>query len=58
VGQFAGGTPEYFGAVLAKGSPLTACVNAAIDSLTEDGTLDTLASTWLPFQDTVPVFKP
>jgi polar amino acid transport system substrate-binding protein len=58
VGQFDGGTPEYFSAVLAKGSPLTDCVNIAIDSLTEDGTLDSLASTWLPFQDTVPVFKP
>jgi polar amino acid transport system substrate-binding protein len=58
VGQFDGGTPEYFSAVLAKSSPLTDCVNIAIDSLTEDGTLDTLASTWLPFQDTVPTFKP
>lgn len=58
VGQFDGGTPEHFSAVLAKGSPLTECVNAAIKSLTEDGTLDDLASTWLPFQDTVPVFKP
>ena len=58
VGQFDAGTPEYFGAVLAKDSPLTACVNAAIDSMTADGTLDTLASNWLPFQDTVPVFKP
>jgi polar amino acid transport system substrate-binding protein len=58
VGQFNGGTPEYFSAALGKGSPLTACVNVAIDSLTEDGTLDTLATTWLPFQETVPVFKP
>jgi len=58
VGQFDGGTPERFSAVLGKGSALTDCVNAAIASLTEDGTLDTLASTWLPFQDTVPVFKP
>jgi polar amino acid transport system substrate-binding protein len=58
VGQFDGGTPEYFGAVLGKGSTLTPCVDAAIDSLTADGTLDKLASTWLPFQDTVPVIKP
>ena len=57
-GQFAGGTPEHFSAVLAKGSPLTDCVNSAIASMTQDGTLDGLASTWLPFQDTVPVFKP
>jgi polar amino acid transport system substrate-binding protein len=58
VGQFEGGTPEYFSAVLGKGSTLTPCIDAAIDSLTADGTLDKLASTWLPFQDTVPVIKP
>jgi polar amino acid transport system substrate-binding protein len=58
VGQFDGGTPEYFSAVLTKGSPLTGCVNAAIDSLTTDGTLAGMASKWLPFQDSIPVFKP
>ena len=57
-GQFQGGTPEYFSAALAKGSPLTECVNKAIDALTQDGTLKGLASTWLPFQDKVPVFQP
>ena len=40
VGQFEGGTPEHFSVVLAKGSPLTACVNEAIEALTADGTLD------------------
>jgi polar amino acid transport system substrate-binding protein len=58
LGQFEGGTPEYFSAVLGKGSTLTPCVDAAIDSLKADGTLDKLASTWLPFQDSVPVIKP
>ncbi len=58
VGQFKGGTPEYFSAVLTKDSPLTACVNLAIKSLTDDGTLGKMASTWLPFQDSVPVIKP
>ena len=58
VGQFEGGTPEYFSAVLAKGSPLTSCVSAAIAALTDDGTLDSLASEFLPFQDSVPVFGP
>jgi polar amino acid transport system substrate-binding protein len=57
-GQFEGGTPEFFSAVLSKGSKLTDCVNAAIDAMTADGTLDDLVSTWLPFQDKVPVFKP
>lgn len=58
VGQFEGGTPEYFSAVLNKDSALTECVNAAIAALTADGTLDELASKWLPFQETVPVIKP
>jgi len=58
VGQFAGGTPEHFSAVLSKGSPLTPCVNGAIAALTSDGTLEALASQFLPFQDAVPVFNP
>src|SRR5688572_15760772 len=58
VGQFEGGTPEHFSAVLAKDSPLTDCVNGAIAALTTDGTLDRLASEFLPFQDSVPVFGP
>ncbi|MET9019879.1 ABC transporter substrate-binding protein [Actinopolymorpha sp. NPDC004070] len=41
------GTPEQFGLVLDKGSPLTACVTRAVDALRADGTLDDLAKTWL-----------
>ncbi len=37
-----GSTPEQFGAVLDKGSPLTACISQAVDALRADGTLDTL----------------
>jgi polar amino acid transport system substrate-binding protein len=52
VGQLpnAGGTPEQFGAVLDKGSPLTACVSQAVDALRADGTLDTLVAQWLSTQ--------
>lgn len=59
VGQLEGaaGTDEHFSLVLAKGSPLTACVNRAIAALTTAGTLDDLASKWLPFQDAIPVLK-
>jgi len=59
VGQLesAGGEPEYFSLVLAKDSPITSCVNEAIVALRDAGTLDELASTWLPFQDGVPVLK-
>jgi polar amino acid transport system substrate-binding protein len=58
VGQFKGGIPEHFSAVLAKDSPLTPCVEAAIDVLINEGTLEALASQFLPFQDAVPVFGP
>ncbi|GAA1902044.1 ABC transporter substrate-binding protein [Lapillicoccus jejuensis] len=52
VGQLpaAGGTPEQFGAVLAKGSPLTACVSSAVDALRADGTLGRLETQWLAGQ--------
>ena len=51
------GTPSTSASLLEKGSALTACVNAAVTALAADGTLDKLASEWLPFQDTVPVLK-
>ena len=57
VGTLDQGTPEHFSAVLAKGSPLTACVNGAIKALTDDGTLAALTTKWLPFSGT-PVLKP
>lgn len=49
VGQLpaAGAQPEQFGAVLAKGSPLTACVTKAVDALRADGTIDKLVAQWL-----------
>ncbi|MEO5609240.1 MAG: ABC transporter substrate-binding protein [Ornithinibacter sp.] len=45
-----GSTPEQFGAVLDKGSPLTGCVTAAVDSLRADGTIGTLVAQWLSTQ--------
>ena len=45
-----GGDVEQFGAVLAKGSPLTACISSAVDALREDGTLDDLNEEWLAQQ--------
>jgi len=58
VGKFDLATGEHFSLVLAKGSPLTACVNDAIATLTDDGTLAGFVTKWLPFQDGVPAFKP
>ena len=45
-----------FGFVLAKDSPLTADVTAAVDALREDGTLDDLAAEWLG-GDAAPVLE-
>lgn len=48
VGQLpATGTPEQFGAVLDKGSPLTACVSQAVEKLRSAGTLAALEKQWL-----------
>jgi polar amino acid transport system substrate-binding protein len=46
VGQFAN-TGEHFGLVFSLGNPLVSCVNQAIASLKDDGTLDSLRSQWL-----------
>ncbi|MCC3766135.1 ABC transporter substrate-binding protein [Streptomyces sp. UNOC14_S4] len=57
VGQFpsSGGRAEQFGIALDKGSGLTACVNRAVDSLHEDGTLARLEKTWLSEAADAPV---
>ncbi|AQA06226.1 amino acid ABC transporter substrate-binding protein [Mycobacterium sp. MS1601] len=48
-------TPEQFGIVLDKGSPLTACVSSAVDELRSDGTLAELQQTWLDEAGNAPV---
>jgi polar amino acid transport system substrate-binding protein len=59
VGQLpsTGGTPEQFGLVLDKGSPLTSCLNKAVDALKADGTLDSLVQQWLSQEGGAPVLK-
>ncbi|MEU8267932.1 ABC transporter substrate-binding protein [Sphaerisporangium sp. NPDC049002] len=49
VGQFGSGsgTPEQFGLVFQKGSPLVSCVNKAIGELTSSGELAKIESQWL-----------
>ena len=51
------GTPEQFGMVLAKNSPLTACVSKAVDTLKSDGTLAELEKKWLSGTDGAPVLS-
>ena len=61
VGQFpvqAGAAAEHFSAVLAKGSPVTACVNRAITALKADGTLDQTTKEWLADKADAPIIGP
>ncbi len=56
VGQLpAAGVPDQWGLLLAKDSPLTTEVTAAVDTLRENGTLEKLQSEWLGvFTDGIP----
>jgi polar amino acid transport system substrate-binding protein len=59
LGQFEnkGGATDQFGVVLAKGNPLTACVNSAVTSLKANGTLKRLQQLWLAKATGAPVLK-
>ncbi len=58
VGQFpAVGEQERFGMVLEKASPLTPCVNQALATLREDGTLDEIQREWLSDKVDAPVLE-
>ncbi len=52
-----GGTQEYFGIVLEKNSPMTACVNEAIDALKSDGTWQSIFDQWLSGPDAAPLLQ-
>ncbi|GAA5127614.1 ABC transporter substrate-binding protein [Pseudonocardia adelaidensis] len=51
------GTPEQFGAVLDKDSPLTSCVSAVVEKLRADGTLAELEQQWLASAETAPELR-
>jgi len=59
VGQLpgTGSSSEQFGVVLQKGSPLTACVNTAIDALKADRTLDALLLEWIGGSGSAPIIE-
>jgi polar amino acid transport system substrate-binding protein len=59
VGQLppTGGKQEQFGALLAKGSPLTSCVSKAIDTLRSNGSLAKIQDKWLAKEGNAPVLK-
>ncbi len=48
------GTPEQFGAVLDKNSPLTPCVSEAVEALRSAGTLASLEDQWLTSAGSAP----
>jgi polar amino acid transport system substrate-binding protein len=52
-----GSEGDKFGLVLAKDSPLTADVTAAVDALREDGTLQAIADEWLADAADAPVLQ-
>jgi polar amino acid transport system substrate-binding protein len=60
VGQFpaaTGANAEHFSIVLAKGSPLTTCVNTALASMKADGSLDQITKEWLSDKASAPVIS-
>jgi polar amino acid transport system substrate-binding protein len=59
VGQLppTGGKQEQFGALLAKGSPLTSCVSKAINTLRSNGSLAKIQAKWLAKEGNAPVLQ-
>ncbi len=57
VGQFAAPGGDQWGALLEKGSSLTACVSAAIDALKESGELAQIENTWISKKTNAPVIE-
>jgi len=59
LGQFEnnGKVTDHFGVVLAKGNPLTSCVNRAITTLRGNGTLKKLQQQWLAKATGAPILK-
>ncbi|MDP1852512.1 MAG: ABC transporter substrate-binding protein [Candidatus Planktophila sp.] len=59
VGQLpSSGAGDQFGLLMSKGSALTACVSAAVDAITADGTLAAITDKWLATDAGAPVLKP
>ncbi|GAA3631339.1 ABC transporter substrate-binding protein [Microbacterium awajiense] len=53
----AAGVPDEWGLLLAKDSPLTERVSAAVDALREDGTLEEITDEWLGSGQGVPLLQ-
>jgi polar amino acid transport system substrate-binding protein len=57
LGQFAATSGEHFGMVLAKGSPITSCVDKAIAALKANGSLQRIQQQWLAKATGAPILK-
>jgi polar amino acid transport system substrate-binding protein len=57
VGQFPA-DGEYYGLLMEKGSPLTPCINSALWTLTQNGTLQALSNQYLGIYNSVPTIQP
>jgi polar amino acid transport system substrate-binding protein len=57
VGQFEAPGGDEWGALLEKGSPLTGCVSAAIESLRDSGELAEIEQTWIADKTDAPVLE-
>jgi polar amino acid transport system substrate-binding protein len=57
VGQFAAPGGDTWGALLQKGSPLTACVSQAIDELKSSGQLPAIEKKWMSAATDAPVLQ-
>jgi polar amino acid transport system substrate-binding protein len=57
VGQFSAPGGDQWGALLGKGSPLTACVSKAIDSLRSSGDLGKIENRWMSQAANAPVLR-
>lgn len=49
---------DRFGMLMEEGSPLKPCVDAALEALRSDGTLDALAEQWLQQEGEIPELSP
>jgi len=57
VGQFPT-TGEHYGMLLAKGNPLTTCVNSALATMDQQGTIAALEKKYLGIYNAVPSIQP
>jgi polar amino acid transport system substrate-binding protein len=57
VGQFSAPGGDQWGALLAKGSPLTPCVSLAIDELRSSGELQRIETRWMSQAANAPTLK-